>query len=411
MYGYGYINFAIPIVRPFPSSMSGPVRVTKPNSYVLSQCVPRYGVAPWTMCAKQPHTDVSTLTHGDSGGPWIAGAGSMADGAATTTTRMTLGVTSKALNDMKPRSATGVDLTVPALNRWVANTAGTILAPHGGCGTAASYACLLDAGSDSRWYVHDGFGHPIADQSVFDCLKSENPSINVLPLDQVHLGEVPRDDTPATCQELGPITPSTLPDAIQYFGWFANQPDVILHAQGGTGFVTYEVTAGALPDGLTLNWFDGAMRGVATTSGTYHFDVTATDELGATTTQPYTLNVQTDACSTVCAIAAGDGRVILTWPRCTCGIWPNGSSAYIIKEFVDGVWGGAFGPSYLELYDYNVESLPDGRVSISFYTRRFGAVDHAGQSWFAQLAIDPDVNVQSDHSLLSYTTSNTVIVK
>ncbi len=45
---------------------------------------------------------------------------------------------------------------------------------------------------------------------------------------------------------------------------------------------TYAVTAGALPTGLSLNFFTGAITGTPTTGGTYPFTVTATDLNNAT---------------------------------------------------------------------------------------------------------------------------------
>lgn len=46
---------------------------------------------------------------------------------------------------------------------------------------------------------------------------------------------------------------------------------------GGVGTVTYSITGGALPDGLTLNGSTGEISGTPTATGTYSFTVTASD--------------------------------------------------------------------------------------------------------------------------------------
>ncbi len=57
-----------------------------------------------------------------------------------------------------------------------------------------------------------------------------------------------------------------------------------LHSTGGTSPVTYAVTTGTLPAGLTLST-SGLLSGTATTAGSSTFTVTATDASGGTATQ------------------------------------------------------------------------------------------------------------------------------
>jgi hypothetical protein len=78
------------------------------------------------------------------------------------------------------------------------------------------------------------------------------------------------------------IQPSTLNNAT--VGVLFNQT---LAATGGTGPYTYQVTAGALPAGVTLGT-NGALSGTPTAGGTFNFTVTATDS--STGTGPYTGN-------------------------------------------------------------------------------------------------------------------------
>ena len=58
----------------------------------------------------------------------------------------------------------------------------------------------------------------------------------------------------------------------------------------GVGTVTYAVTAGALPTGITLATA-GVLSGTPTVTGTFNFTVTATDANGCTGTRAYTLVV------------------------------------------------------------------------------------------------------------------------
>jgi hypothetical protein len=70
------------------------------------------------------------------------------------------------------------------------------------------------------------------------------------------------------------ISEDTLPD-----GNVGNAYNQTLTAIGPTfGLVTWAVTSGALPDGLSLNTSTGAITGMPTLAGTYSFEITMTDE-------------------------------------------------------------------------------------------------------------------------------------
>ena len=60
---------------------------------------------------------------------------------------------------------------------------------------------------------------------------------------------------------------------------------------GGTGAMTYSVSAGSLPAGLSLSAATGAITGTPSASGTFNFTITATDTVGATGSRAYTLTV------------------------------------------------------------------------------------------------------------------------
>jgi len=82
------------------------------------------------------------------------------------------------------------------------------------------------------------------------------------------------------------LDPTTLPTVTQGAPYSET-----LTASGGTGPYAYEVTAGALPEGLGLDPATGEISGAPVESGTYVFDVTATDSNLCTGTRTYSLGV------------------------------------------------------------------------------------------------------------------------
>jgi len=74
--------------------------------------------------------------------------------------------------------------------------------------------------------------------------------------------------------------------------WSVNQPGYTqtIIAIGGTGSKTVATTAGTLPTGLTLS-SAGILSGTPTAAGGFTFTVTATDTVGATGSQSYTLTI------------------------------------------------------------------------------------------------------------------------
>lgn len=81
------------------------------------------------------------------------------------------------------------------------------------------------------------------------------------------------------------VTPSTLP--VGYLGALYTQP---LSASGGTPGYTFSFT-GTLPPGVGL--LSGTLVGTPTTPGTFNFSVQATDSLGCTGSQGYSVTIST----------------------------------------------------------------------------------------------------------------------
>ncbi|MGA8187058.1 MAG: Ig domain-containing protein, partial [Candidatus Sulfotelmatobacter sp.] len=64
-----------------------------------------------------------------------------------------------------------------------------------------------------------------------------------------------------------------------------------IQESGGTGALTWSITAGALPSGMSLGPNSGTVAGTPTTAGNYNFTVKVTDSLGNFGTQAFTLKV------------------------------------------------------------------------------------------------------------------------
>src|SRR6185369_11603185 len=79
------------------------------------------------------------------------------------------------------------------------------------------------------------------------------------------------------------LSPTTLP-----FGSGGTFYDQTISSSGGIGAVTYAVTSGALPAGVTLA-SDGRLSGTPGAAGNFPFTVTATDTATCKGSQAYSL--------------------------------------------------------------------------------------------------------------------------
>lgn len=90
-------------------------------------------------------------------------------------------------------------------------------------------------------------------------------------------------ETGGQCQAMT-ITPAALPN-----GQLGQPYSQQLTQTGGTGQITWSVSAGNLPNNVTLNPLTGLLSGVAVASGSFPFTVRAADASGCAGTQSYTL--------------------------------------------------------------------------------------------------------------------------
>lgn len=91
------------------------------------------------------------------------------------------------------------------------------------------------------------------------------------------------------------VTTTSLPDAKTGVAYSVN-----LQATGGqTPYISWSITAGALPAGITLGAANGLISGTTTTAGVYNFTVTLSDANAVTTSKDFTLLVDIGVDSTI----------------------------------------------------------------------------------------------------------------
>src|SRR5207249_2011569 len=83
------------------------------------------------------------------------------------------------------------------------------------------------------------------------------------------------------------VTPASLPD------WTLNQPGYsqTISSANGTGTRTLGGSAGAFPTGLTFTAATGVLSGTPAEAGSFSFTIVATDSVGATGSQTYSVTI------------------------------------------------------------------------------------------------------------------------
>ena len=201
------------------------------------------------------------------------------------------------------------------------------------------------------------------------------------------------------------ITTTTLPFALT--GTVFNQN---LSAAGGLAPYTWAITAGALPDGLSLNSATGVISGTPTTVGTANFTVQATDANNATITLPFSINIHaplvvtpvTPPFGTVGAsynlqLGATGGLAPYTWSLANGSVLPSGLTLTASTGLISGtpVQAGSFSftvrltdalstvadqnltLSVIEALILQTTSLPSGNLNVA-YSQTLSAIGGNG---------------------------------
>ena len=107
------------------------------------------------------------------------------------------------------------------------------------------------------------------------------------------------------------ITTLSLPDGANGLN-YSQQLQASVGVPFGGGSPYSWSFSGSLPPNLSLST-NGLLSGSLTTGGTFNFTVQATDSLGATATQPLSLNIVTTNLPPL-VVGAGGGQIIVLWP-------------------------------------------------------------------------------------------------
>ncbi|MGS0683806.1 beta strand repeat-containing protein [Nakamurella sp. GG22] len=136
---------------------------------------------------------------------------------------------------------------------------------------------------------------------------------------------------------------------------------------GGTGPYAWTLSAGVLPDGLSLDPATGAVSGTPTTGGTSAVTVRVTDAFGRSATQAVTILIR--AASTVALVSSPGavtpgGAVVLT-----ATVGPIGITGTV--TFTDSITSGPM--SGTSTVVGSVAVGPDGKATVTFAPSAFGA--------------------------------------
>jgi hypothetical protein len=135
----------------------------------------------------------------------------------------------------------------------------------------------------------------------------------------------------------------------------------LIEVTGGAAPLTYAVTDGELPPGVTLDPTSGELSGIPTQTGSFEFEVTVTDASDATSTAPFTLIIvdplrvtttslpdwTVDTPNYPGSLSAAGGTEPYTWSALDVGDLPPG---LVVNE--NGTFGGI--PTVAGTFDFAV---------------------------------------------------------
>lgn len=154
--------------------------------------------------------------------------------------------------------------------------------------------------------------------------------------------------------------PILLPDSIQPMTEGELYTGSVAKLSGGTGAVTYAVTDGALPEGLTLNPITGEITGIISVSGGYDFTISATDSATppATETKQYTGTISPALSSKTPLDLINEAAESGDWTGVDESIFAAAGITGVTSEYLSGIQG------ILQDYDYPSRALPKDQSQI-----------------------------------------------
>lgn len=128
----------------------------------------------------------------------------------------------------------------------------------------------------------------------------------------------------------GTVQPPTLPN-----GQVGSPYSATVSSTGMTAPVTFAVTSGDLPDGLTLNGSTGEISGIPTAAGTFIFVITATDASSCTAGRQYEVEIsQVNTPTTTVLTASPNPSTYGQAVTLTATVTPEGATGSVV--FTEG---------------------------------------------------------------------------
>ena len=157
--------------------------------------------------------------------------------------------------------------------------------------------------------------------------------------------------------------PSTLPMGVLTVAYNNS-----VTASGGAGGYTYAVTVGAIPTGLTFG-ANGSFGGTPTVIGTYTFTIRATDSLGFTGIQAYSV-VVVNTHNVTTSVSTGNGSISPSAIAVTHGLTTVLALTSTAGHHITGI-SGCSGAAYTPAYTN--EAVAPGVTSYSYTTGAINA--------------------------------------
>lgn len=227
--------------------------------------------------------------------------------------------------------------------------------PAGGAVTSGTHVTLTSATASAAVYYTTDLSEPTTSSTPYTgpIILTSSTTIKAI---AVKLGST---NSSVARFEYTVAMPVVLPDSISPLTEDQPYTGSVAKLSGGTGAVTYAVTNGALPAGLTLNPSTGAITGTPSVSGAYHFTIGATDSATppATVTMQYLGNI-TPSLSKTSLDSINEASASGDWDEVTVTTFSDAGITGVTSENLYGIQG------ILQDYDYPLRAQPKNKSQI-----------------------------------------------
>lgn len=256
-----------------------------------------------------------------------------------------------------PVTQPGPSSSSPAPQQPVQATVETPTAlPAGGAVTSGTQVTLTSTTASAEVYYTTDLSEPTTSSTRYTgpITITSNTTIKAVAI------KTGSKNSPVARFEYTVNMPILLPDSIQPMTEGEFYTGSVAKLSGGTGAVTYAVTDGALPEGLTLNPITGEITGIPSVSGGYDFTISATDSATppATETNQYTGTISPALSSKTPLDLINEAAESGDWTAVDESIFAAAGITGVTSEYLSGIQG------ILQDYDYPSRALPKDQSQI-----------------------------------------------